>query len=251
MSRVTRLVIGPVAVGILAATVVASAEPAGAQERYGQEFKKDKSFFKGKGFPKEKGFQDERDRDAAPQTDRREPADALRRLEAELDRMRRMQAEMQEQLRDLRESMRGGERGREAGRGPGDRGPMGDAGPRGPMREGGPRGGAMGGGMMMRGGAMGGGGMGGFGPGGMMGGAGPGFGPAAFERMSPAQLKQLISQLQRVLEEKTRGDRGDVESRKTGARSEKSQRAIPQDDVKKRIEQLSKELEELRRSIKK
>jgi hypothetical protein len=54
--------------------------------------------------------------------------------------------------------------------------------------------------------------------------------------MTPEQIRELIGHLQRVLEEKTRG----------GDRS----RGGSDDEVLRRLDRLSKEIEEIRRSIK-
>ena len=231
MSRFTRLILGTIFVAFLAAGLVVYTDSAGAQPPEGKQFKKDKGSFKGKGFPWDKSFQREGDRDRGGNVDRNETQERINRLQEELEHMRARQGEIQEQIRDLRESMRGGERPRETDRGGGRQTE------RGPMPRGGARGG-MGGGMM-RGGPMGG----GFGPRGMMGGFGPGFGPPAIERMSPQQIKEMIGHLQRVLEEKTRGDRG-------GDMGERRGRP-PEEELMHRLDKLTREIEDIRRSMKK
>jgi hypothetical protein len=79
----------------------------------------------------------------------------------------------------------------------------------------------------------------------------------AYEKMSAPELKQLIAKLQILLEEKTRtGDKPGTEKAKPypgkpGLGEEVKPGALPQDEIMKRLDKLSQELEELRRTIKK
>jgi hypothetical protein len=59
----------------------------------------------------------------------------------------------------------------------------------------------------------------------------------------------MIGRLQRALDEKTRGERGERGDR--GERPRERPGAGPQDDVLKRLDRLSQEIEELRRSLRK
>lgn len=92
-------------------------------------------------------------------------------------------------------------------------------------------------------------------------------GPAAYEKMSPQQIKELIGKLQKILDEKIRhGDgqkRTDIE--KEGRRKIEIERRVEirpgtlkvnpaqvsQEEILKRLDRLSKEVEELRRAIRK
>jgi hypothetical protein len=78
-------------------------------------------------------------------------------------------------------------------------------------------------------------------------------GAVPYEQMSAEQLKDLIAKLQGLLEEKTRNPEkvkpGSTAKVKPGG--EKKPGAGSQDEIMKRLDQLSKEIEELRRAIKK
>ena len=234
MSRVSRLVFGPVVVAVIAAGLVIAADPASAQPPgfgKGKGFQKDKGFPKDKAFPKEQGFPKQKDGEKRGEANER--AEALKRLEAELDRVKAHEAELQAKMRELRGEVRGGERPNQFDR-DGRGGPMGGFGRGGP-------------GGFGRGGPGGPGGPGGFGRGPMGGfggppfarGVGPAFGPERFEQMSPDQIRETIGQLQRVLEEKTRGGQG-------GERHGEAQ-----DALMKRLDTLTKEIEEIRRALRK
>jgi hypothetical protein len=204
-----------VSAGAIVLTSSALAQPPGD---------KDKGFGKEKGFEKAKGFdKDKRDRfePKREQPDRGDgqPKEMIQRLERELDELRARQAEIENRLRQLRDP---------------ERRPMGP-----PMGWMGPMMGPFGGG---------------FGPGGRFGGPfgggfapGGGFGEARFpplaemrfQEMRPDQIKELMNQLARILEEKTRGDRGP------------EKRGPAPDEILKRLDQLSREVDELRRAIKK
>lgn len=75
------------------------------------------------------------------------------------------------------------------------------------------------------------------------------------ERMSPEQIKQIIGRLQKALEEKTRGDQpkkpdGDKGKKPDGDKP-KVKGAQSQEDILRRLDQINKELEDIRRSLKK
>jgi len=110
----------------------------------------------------------------------------------------------------------------------------------------------------------------------------PGAKGPGYDQMTPAQLKELIGKLQKILDEKTRspdkakrgepekdkrgnfedkkrGDndkekRGNFENEKRGEsekRGEDKKPGASQADILKRLDQLSREIEEMRRAIKK
>ena len=85
-----------------------------------------------------------------------------------------------------------------------------------------------------------------------------------YEKMTPEQLKELITKLQRVLEDKVRNAEREknvekvkpVERIKPGSpdrpeRLERKPGAASQDEIMKRLDMLQKEIEELKRAIKK
>jgi hypothetical protein len=160
------------------------------------------------------------------------PADALKQLQAELERMKAMEAELQAKMQQLK-----GAAAKAAAQG------------------GNPFGGDRGLG-----------GAGGFG-GGNRGFGGGGFGPGGglpIDRMSPDQIKELIGQLQKALEEKTRGDkvgekagtkpRGKPVEKpgvKPGKLAGEKPGAVSQDEILKRLDRLTAEVEELKRALKK
>ena len=92
---------------------------------------------------------------------------------------------------------------------------------------------------------------------------GPGGKPqVAYEQMTPEQLKELITKLQRVLDEKTRGpdkakpDTGDkpkpgATNKVKPAGGKVKPGAASQDEVLKRLDKLTAEVEDLKRAIKK
>jgi hypothetical protein len=169
------------------------------------------------------------------------PADAIKQLQAELERMKAMEAEIQAKMKQLQEAAKAAQGANPFG------------------------GGGFGGGF--------GPGFGGFGGGnrGGGGGFGGGFGGLPIERMSAEQIKELIGQLQKVLEEKTRGEKvgekpgtkpGDKVGGKPAKPGEKPGKpgvkpgaekpgAASQDEILKRLDKLTAEVEELKRSIKK
>ncbi len=92
---------------------------------------------------------------------------------------------------------------------------------------------------------------------------GPGFkGPPVmvFEKMSAQELKDLINKLQNVLDDKTRGDKptkptGDKPTKPTGDKTTKptgdKTEASGQDAILQRLDKLTREIDEIRKSIKK
>jgi hypothetical protein len=92
-------------------------------------------------------------------------------------------------------------------------------------------------------------------------------GPAAYEKMSPQQIKELIGKLQRILDEKIRhgDDQKRTEIEKEGRRKAEVERRVEirggnllvnpgqvsQEEILKRLDRLSKEVDELRRAIRK
>ena len=172
------------------------------------------------------------------------PADALKQLQAELERMKAMEAELQAKMAHLKEAAA-------------------KAAAQGGNPFGGDRGG-FGGGFGRPGG--------GFGEGGRgFGGFGPGSG-LPIDRMSAEQIKELIVQLQKALEEKTRGEKpGKPGGEKPGVKpspekpgtkpGEKPVKpgkpggekpgAVSQDEILKRLDRLTAEVEELKRALKK
>ena len=202
MSRLSRLVIGPALVVAFAAGIVVVSETVSAQPPgFGRGFdkEKDRDFEKGdKGKGKDKGFEKGDKERKAEPT----PADPVKTLEAKLKRAKEAAARPTAPA----EFPRGG---------PGGMGGFGGF----------PGGGA-------------GGGRGGSGPGGF-GGGGPGGGfGGSFDRMTVEQIKELMGQLQKALDEKLKAL---APPRVPGANS--------QDEVLKRLDKLSKELEEIRKSI--
>jgi hypothetical protein len=160
------------------------------------------------------GRGDPEKRDAPRKDGKRKEADRPN-LERELQQLRNRANEIEEQLKRSREGGAGREEPKRDGPPFGPRGPMG------------PRPGF--------GGPM------GFGPGG-------GF---PFDRMEPEQLKELITRLQKTLDDKTRG--GDQPKKPGGDQPKKPggdqpKKASPE-DVLKRLDQINRELEELRRSL--
>jgi hypothetical protein len=81
-----------------------------------------------------------------------------------------------------------------------------------------------------------------------------GLSPLAIDLMSPEQLRELIGNLQRALEAKTRGeprDRGDGRAEPERREGPERRAAPERDDVLRRLDQLTKEVEELRRMMRK
>jgi hypothetical protein len=73
-----------------------------------------------------------------------------------------------------------------------------------------------------------------------------GKGTAQYEQMTPQQIKELIVKLQVLLEEKTRA----AQKEKPGTGDKPKPGAGSPDEILKRLDQLSKEIDELRRAIK-
>jgi len=216
MSRLSRLVIGPALVVAFAAGIVVVSETVSAQPPgFGRGFdkEKDRDFEKGdKGKGKDKGFEKgDKERKAEPT-----PADPVKTLEAELARVKAEEAALEAKLKRAKEAAARPAAPAEFPRGgPGGMGGFGGF----------PGGGA-------------GGGRGGSEPGGF-GGGGPGGGfGGSFDRMTVEQIKELMGQLQKALDEKLKAL---APPRVPGANS--------QDEVLKRLDKLSKELEEIRKSI--
>lgn len=194
-----RLTLNPALAAVVAAGLLLSAVPAHAQPE-----KKVPPGF-------EKKIEKRFEGDKKPEPGN--PADAVRMLEAELERAKAVEAQIQEKLRALREGMKGGPP---------------------------------------------------FGPGfGRPGGFGPGSG-LPVERMSAEQIKDLIGHLQKALEEKTRGDKGEKPVVKPGEKpgtkpevkpetkpGEKGKKPVSQDEILERLEKLSREIDEIRKSLKK
>ena len=246
MSSLRRAVVGPVIVAAVAAGLVllsgqAPAQPEGKGAKKGFDGKKG---FEKKGFEKKDGGK------GGPGFGKKDGpgGDAVRVLESELRKLREMDEDLEAKLHQLR-----------GGQHPGQPHPPGGPGMHG-FGMGGP--GHMGGGMHGPGGP----GMHGFGMwGGMHGGPMGGFGHPNFERMSTDQLRQLIGHLQHVLDQKTReqapqprtAERGREtrpESARPGARTEgrtEGRQGPSQDDIMRRLDQLSRELDEIRRAIRK
>jgi hypothetical protein len=180
-------------------------------DRPGFETKKD-------GPPRKDGERKEADRKDAPR-----PPEALER---ELQMLRARISEVEAQLKKSREGDRKSEEpkrdgprgtGSSTARGPGSPGTPG--GSRFPFDRGGP------------GPFAGSPGLGGFG----------GPGPNTLDKMSTEQIKEMIARLQKVLEAKTRGD----QPKKPGG-----DRGTPSNaEVLRRLEQINRELAEIRRSL--
>ena len=144
----------------------------------------------------------------------RQPGNRVQALERELAELHARTAEVEAQLKKARAGAEG-ER------------------PMAPMARG-PMGGAFGGG--------------GFGPGGP-GGFRPGVGP---EQMDPEQIKQMIARLQNMLENKAGGgDRPKPGSEGGKPGNPDRGGGASQADILKRLDKLTQELDEIRRSIKK
>jgi hypothetical protein len=260
MSRLRRVVVGPVIVAAVAAGLVLLSGQSPAQQPGDKGFEKKKEFEKKKGFEGKKGFEKKGSGkgERGPGFEKKDGpggGEAVRVLEAELRKLREVEADLEAKLHQLRGDQDVRRPGPETrgpdGRGPGGFGPPGGMGGRGPgFGMGGPGG---------RGFGMG--GPGGGGRGGPMG--GPGH--PNFEQMSPDQLSQVIGHLQQILEQKTRqqapqprtverGREARPEGQRPGGRTEgrgEDRRGPSQDDVMRRLDQLSRELDEIRRAIRK
>ena len=218
MARVYRLVIGAAIVAGVAAGLAAWTDPVLAQPPGG----KGKFDFGKDGFEKKfdkKGF-DKKDSDKGS---RGASSDPIKALEADLAKLKAAEADIEAKLKQLKkadepEPRRGFERG--GGFGPGGRGfgPPGGFG-RGSGR---PGGGSRG-----------------------MSGVAEGITRAA-NALSPAQLKEVIEDLEKLRAEKLR-----AEAPSPRAKGGERRRTESSDDaILRRLDQLSKELDELRKSIK-
>jgi hypothetical protein len=226
MARVYRLVIGAAIVAGVAAGLVACADPVLAQPPGGKgKFDFGKDGFDKKGFDK-KGF-DKKDSDRGP---RGTSSDPIKGLEADLAKLKAAQADIEAKLKQLKKDDE--PEPRRGGFGPpggfGGRGPGGPGFGRGPGR---PGGGSRG-----------------------MSGVAEGITRAA-NTLSATQLKEVIEDLQKLRAEKLRAEapspraKGGERSRPE-ARPESRPSQSSQDAVLKRLDQLSKEIDELRKSIK-
>lgn len=250
MSRACRFAVGAALAAAVAAGLVASADPAGAQPPgFAKGFDKGKGGFD-KGFekkgPGKKEFDkkdfDKKDFDKKGPDRERGGPDAVRALEAELAKLRAAEGEIEAKLRQLKGEPKKGPAG-----GPGGRPGMGGFG--------GPPGGFGRGGPGMPGGPDGGPGRGG------MGGAGgpPGMVQGlvrAANALSPEQLRELIGELERLRAEKQRTaapapwPKDRPEGRPAaGSRPEPRSGGPSQDEILRKLDQLSREIEEIRRSI--
>jgi hypothetical protein len=241
------LVIGAAIVAAVATGMVVFSDPAVAQPPGG------KGGFEKGGFDKKDG-PGKRDQTATP-------GDPVKTLEAELAKLKAAEADLEAKLHHLKTppvppappAPPAGPPGGGPGFGPpGGFGPGGFGPPGGFGRGGqgvGPGGGGFGRGP----------GGGGFGFGGNRGFGGPG-GPSRGEEaiarmaseMSAAQLKEVIETLVRLHAEKVRAEAPPPRP-KDGERSRTETRpsANPQEEILKRLDQLSKELDEIRRAIRK
>jgi hypothetical protein len=224
MARVYRLVIGAAIVAGVAAGLVAYADPVLAQPPGGKgKFDFGKDGFDKKGFDK-KGF-DKKDFDKGS---RGTSSDPIKALEADLAKLKAAEADIEAKLKQLKkadepEPRRGFERG--GSERPGFGAPGG--------RGFGPPGGF--------------GGRGSGGPGGSRGVSGVAEGiTRAASRLSAAELKEVIEDLQELRAEKLRAEAPSPRAKGGDRRRSES----PDDAILKKLEQLSKEIDELRKSIK-
>lgn len=226
MSRVCRLAVGSALAVAVATALVAFAEPAAAQP--GQE----KGKGKGKGKDFEKGFE----KKAEPGRD-----EVVRALEAELTKMKTMQEEIEAKLKQLKAAQQPN-----PPTGPGGFGPGGGRGFSGP---GGGFGFGPGGGFGFDRGGPGG----ARGPGGM----GPGGNPPvegivrAASGMSPEQLRELIGALDKLRAEKERASAPAPRPKEGPGRPDSRPGAggPSQEDILRKLDQLSREIEEIRRAV--
>jgi hypothetical protein len=72
-----------------------------------------------------------------------------------------------------------------------------------------------------------------------------------YEKMTPEQLKELITKLQRILEEKVRNAEREKNVEKGRPGVERRPGAASQDEILKRLDMMQKEIEELKRAIRK
>jgi hypothetical protein len=301
MTRLFRLFFAPVILLITSASLVVvpglMAQPPGSE--------KGKGFQKGKGFEKSKRFEKEGEFDLQAEKAKPTPTEeALKNLEADLARLKALEADIQSQLNKLKEAPLappedtkgsptpqgpggfgqggpGGFSGAAGGGGfggPGFQGKFGGGG--GGFGKGGPNGFPGGGGFGQgvpgfQGGAAGGGG--GFGQGGpgFQGGPGPGNrvgGPGAlrasqllaqsltrtFRSLTAEQLKEIIDELQRIRDEKLRAapaprpveSPSDAEGRKgPGGAQSAASAASQNEEILKRLDRLTQELDVIRRSL--
>jgi len=203
----------------------------------------------------------ERNRKEADRKVEEQPGNPAQALERQLQELRARTAEVEAQLAKLRGGESGPREGRPGGEGgPREGRPMPPGGPMGPGRPGF----APGAGGPGPGGPMGPGGGFAFGRGGS--GFPGGLGNLPVESMSAEQIKQLIGRLQQALEAKTReGDqpkKPGAEARKPGDQPKKpgadqpkkpegDKGARSQEEILRRLDQINKELDEIRRSLKK
>jgi hypothetical protein len=238
MRRVSRIVVAVVllvaSVGMLQVASSVWAQPPGFDKGKGVDKDFEKGFDKGKGFEKGKGVDRQTDKSRTPP-----PTDPVKSLEADLEKLKALEADILAQLKKLKEAPAAPAPAPVAGpdrRGPGDFGPGG----RGP---------------------------GGFGPGGF-GFRGPG-GPGgeggmprgmtwlaqgiarAFQSMTADQLKEVIGELEKLRVEKLRAAAPTPRPMERSGRPEgRPEPGSQNEEILKRLDRLSQELDDIRKSLK-
>lgn len=236
MSRVCRFAVGGALTAAVAVALAAFADPVLAQQGKGKGGGFEKKGFEKKEFDKKEGERKEFDRKDRERKDvekkevekkgpdRGGSGEALRALEAELARLKEREADLEARLRQLRDAQKGPPAG-PRGFGPGGMPGMGGFGRGGP---------------------------GGFGPG-MPGGFGRGGagGPVegitrAAGNLSVEQLREVIGALDKLRAEK---ERAAAPAPRPKERPEGRPGGASQDEILRKLDQLTREIEEIRRAI--
>jgi hypothetical protein len=234
MVRIFQIAVVPFVLLLASAGLVAVAPAILAQPPEfdkGKGFDKDKKFDKDKGFEKKKGF----DRPAEKAPPSPSTTDAVKSLEADLEKLKALEADIQAQLKRLKETPAAPTPVPPAApdeRGPGGRGP----------------------------GGFGPGGFGFRGPGGVGGGMPRGSLwlaqgiSRAFQSMTADQLKEVIAELEKLRLEKLRAVAPVPRPKEGRSEPEGSRAGTPgkseSDEILKRLDRLSQELEDIRKSLK-
>jgi hypothetical protein len=241
MRRLSRIVVAVVllvaSVGMLQVASSVWAQPPGFDKGKGFDKDFEKGFDKGKGFEKGKGVDRQTDKSRTPPS----TTDPVKSLEDDLAKLKALEADILAQLKKLKEAPAAPAPAPVAGpdrRGPGGFGP-GNGGP-------------------------GGFGPGGFGPGGFgfRGPGGEGGMPRgmpwlaqgitrAFQSMSADQLKEVIGELEKLRVEKLRAAAPTPRPMERSGRPEgRPEPGSQNDEILKRLDRLSQELDDIRKSLK-
>jgi len=240
MRRLSRIAVAVVlfvaSVGMLQVANSVWAQPPGFDKWKGVDKDFEKGFDKGKGFEKGKGVDRQTDKSRTPP-----PTDPVKSLEADLEKLKALEADILAQLKKLKEAPAAPAPAPVAGpdrRGPGGFGP-GNGGP-------------------------GGFGPGGFGPGGFgfRGPGGEGGMPRgmtwlaqgiarAFQSMTVDQLKEVIGELENLRAEKLRAAAPTPRPMERSGRPEgRPEPGSQNDEIIRRLDRLSQELDDIRKSLK-